>query len=160
MVPARRGYTPAVPVERIALSLAFINWTVLTGLAVGAFAAIVLGRLRTDATRGFLTFTGTCAVLFGLLALLSDGALPSSLSGSPITADASWTDPRRAALALFCGLAAAYVIAIARGRRAALGLALSLHLEHERRLLPKRDGGRRRQLRNALSRPGRTSPTA
>jgi hypothetical protein len=108
-----------VPAERIALSLAFINWTVLTGLAVGAFAAIVVGRLRTDATRGFLAFTGACAVLLGLLAFVSDGALPS-LSGSPVAADASWAEPRRAALALFCGLAFAYVVAIARGRRAAL----------------------------------------
>jgi hypothetical protein len=120
----RRGYTPAVPAERIALSLAFINWTVLTGLAVGAFAAIVLGRLRTDATRGFLAFTGTCAVLLGLLAFVSDGALPAALAGSPVAADAAWTEPRRIALALFCGLAGAYVVAIARGRRAApLGLA-------------------------------------
>ena len=118
--PGRRGYTPAVPAERIALSLAFINWTVLTGLAVGAFAAIVVGRLRTDATRGFLVFTGACAVLLGLLAFVSDGALPTALSGSPVTADASWTVPRRVALALFCGLALAYVVVIARGRRAAL----------------------------------------
>jgi hypothetical protein len=108
-----------VPAERIALSLAFINWTVLTGLAVGAFAAIVVGRLRTDATRGFLAFTGACAVLLGLLAFVSDGALPA-LSGSPVAADASWTEPRRVALAFFCGLAAAFVVAIARGRRAAL----------------------------------------
>ncbi|MDQ2965461.1 MAG: hypothetical protein M3R57_06405, partial [Chloroflexota bacterium] len=91
-----------MPAERIALSLAFINWTVLTGLAVGAFAAIVLGRLRTDATRGFLAFTGACAVLLGLLAFVSDGALPTTLAGSPVAADATWTEPRRIALALFC----------------------------------------------------------
>jgi hypothetical protein len=109
-----------VPAERIALSLAFINWTVLTGLAVGAFAAIVVGRLRTDATRGFLAFTGACAVLLGLLAFVSDGALPTALAGSPVAADAAWTEPRRIALALFCGLAATYVVALARGWRAAL----------------------------------------
>jgi len=120
MVTAPRGYTPAVPAERIALSLAFVNWTVLTGLAVGAFGAIVLGRLRTDATRGFLAFTGACAVLLGLLAFVSDGALPAALAGSPVAADGFWTEPRRIALGLFCGLAAAYVVAIARGRRAAL----------------------------------------
>jgi hypothetical protein len=116
----RRGYTPAVPAERIAQSLAFINWTVLTGLAVGAFAAIVVGRLRTDLTRGFLAFTGACAVLLGLLAFVSDGALPTALVDSPVAADASWTEPRRVALGLFCGLAAAFVVAIARGRRPAI----------------------------------------
>jgi len=116
----RHGYTPAVPAERIAQSLAFINWTVLTGLAVGAYAAIFVGRLRTDATRGFLAFTGTCAVLLGLLAFVSDGALPAALGDSPVASDAAWTEPRRAALALFCALAAAYVVAIARGRRATI----------------------------------------
>src|SRR5215211_4310710 len=43
------GYTPAVPAERIAENLAYINWTVLTSLAIGSFGAVVLARLRTDA---------------------------------------------------------------------------------------------------------------
>jgi hypothetical protein len=124
MVTAPRDYTRAVPAERIAENLAFINWTVLTGLAVGAFGAIVLGRLRTDATRGFLAFTGACTVLLGLLAFVSDGALPTAVAGSPVAADGSWTEPRRIAFAAFCALATAYVVAIARGRRAApLGVA-------------------------------------
>src|ERR1043165_8514432 len=78
------GYTRPVPAERIAENLAFINWTVLTGLAFGSFAAVVLARLRTDATRGFLSFTAACAVIIGVLAYLSDQALPSSLAGTPI----------------------------------------------------------------------------
>ena len=113
-----------MPAQRIAENLAFINWTVLTALAVGAFGAVVLARLRTDATRGFLGFTAGCAVVFGLLALASDRALPVVLADSPIAADPAWDIPRRAALAVFCVLAAAYVVAIARRRRAAaLGIA-------------------------------------
>ena len=112
-----------MPAETIAQNLAFINWTVLTGLAVGSFAAVVLGRLRTDATRGFLAFTAACSVAFGLLAYLSDQALPTSLSGSPITADPAFDEPRRAALLAFCALAGGYVVALARRSRApALGL--------------------------------------
>lgn len=113
-----RRYTRPVPAERIAENLAFINWTVLTGLAVGAYAAVVIARLRTDATRGFLAFTASCAVAIGLLALASDSALPSAPGGSMIAADPAWDTPRRVALAAFCGLAAAGVVAITRGRRA------------------------------------------
>ena len=107
-----------MPAERIAENLAFINWTVLTSLAVGAFGAVVLGMSRTDATRGFLGFTAACAVFFGLLALASDGGLPASLADSPVSANAAWDAPRRAALMAFCLFAAGYVIAIARRRRA------------------------------------------
>ena len=109
-----------VPAEPIAQNIAFINWTVLTGLAVGAFAAVVLGRLRTDATRGFLAFTGSCAVLLGLLALASDVALPRLAAGSPITGDDGWTVARRVALAAFCVAAAAFVVAVLRRRNATL----------------------------------------
>src|SRR6478672_11689214 len=62
------GYTRAVPAERIAENLAFINWTVLTGLAIGSFVAVVLARLRTDATRGFLAFTVLAGVYVVALA--------------------------------------------------------------------------------------------
>jgi hypothetical protein len=113
-----------VPAAQIAANLAFINWTVLSGLAVGSFAAVVLGRLRTDATRGYLGFTAVCAVLIALLAIASDGALPAVPSGGPVVVDPAWDLPRRAALWVFAGLAAAYVVAIAQRRRApALGLA-------------------------------------
>ena len=113
-----------MPAAQIAANLAFINWTVLTGLAAGSFAAVVLGRLRTDATRGYLGFTAFCAVVLGLLAVASDGALPSIAAGGPVAVDSTWDLPRRAALWAFTGLAAAYVVAIARGSRAP-GLALA-----------------------------------
>jgi hypothetical protein len=113
-----------VPAERIAQNLAFINWTVLTSIAVGAFTAVVLARVRTDATRGFLAFTTGAALVLGLLALGSDGALPTTLVDSPIASDAAWDGPRRIALIAFCALAAVFLAALLRRRRASrLGLA-------------------------------------
>ncbi len=107
-----------MPAERIAENLAFINWTVLTGLAIGSFVAVVVARFRTEATRGFLAFTAACAVVLGILAYLSDQALPIPSQGSPIHIDPTFDTPRRIALAAFCILAAIYVVALTRRRRA------------------------------------------
>ncbi len=96
---------------QIAQNLAFINWTVLTGLALGTYAAVTLLRRRSTATRGYLGFATTCAVAFGLLAWLSDGALPSSLGTSPVALDPTWDGPRRAVLLTFCGLAGLALVA-------------------------------------------------
>jgi hypothetical protein len=100
-----------VAAVQIAQNLAFINWTVLTGLAVGTYAAVILLRRRSMATRGYLGFATACAVGFGLLAYLSDGALPASLGTSPVALDASWDAPRRAALLAFCALAVLALLA-------------------------------------------------
>jgi hypothetical protein len=99
-----------VPATQIAQNLAFINWTVLTGLAIGSFAAVVMLRRRTSATSGFLHFTTLCALGFGFLAWLSDGALPTSLGDSPVIVDPAWDAPRRAALALFSILVAIRIV--------------------------------------------------
>ncbi len=107
-----------MPAERIAENLAFINWTLLTALAIGSFGAVVLAGLRTAATRGFLAFTAACSVAFAVLAWLSDGALPATLGDSPVTANPAWDGPRRVALAVFGLAAAAYTVALARGNRA------------------------------------------
>jgi hypothetical protein len=113
-----------VPAERIAESLAFINWTVLAGLAFGSFAAVVLAAVRTDATRGFLAFTAGCAVVIGVLAYLSDQALPAASAGTTLRIDPTWDTPRRIALGGFCLLAAAEVVTIVRRRRSPpLGVA-------------------------------------
>ena len=120
-----------MPAERIAENLAFINWTVLAGLAVGSFAAVVLGRLRTDATRGYLGFTAFCSGLLAWLAVLSDDALPKSAgasliksAGASLIGDLGWDEVRRTALVVLAVLAIAYVVAIGRGRRApVLGLS-------------------------------------
>ena len=100
-----------MPAAQIAQNLPFINWTVLTGLALGTYAAVILLRRRSSATRGYLGFATACAVAFGLLAWLSDGALPSTLGTSPVALDPTWDAPRRAALLTFCGLAALALIA-------------------------------------------------
>ena len=100
-----------MPAAQIAQNLAFINWTVLTGLAVGTYAAVILLRRRSTATRGYLGFATACAVAFGLLAWLSDGALPSTLGTSPVALDATWDAPRRGALLAFCALAALALVA-------------------------------------------------
>jgi hypothetical protein len=116
------GTLGLVPATQIAQNLAFINWTVLTGLALGSYAAVILLRRRTDATRGYLGFTTACAIGFGILAWLSDGALPTSPGGSPVVADPAWDAPRRAALVAFCVLAT--VALVARRIRPRAGEAL------------------------------------
>jgi hypothetical protein len=118
----QRGYTRAVPATQIAQNLAFINWTVLTGLALGSYAAVVLLRLRTTATPGYLRFTTLCALGFGVLAVISDGALPDTLGDSPVVVDPAWDAPRFVALLLFCVLAAGSLVA----RRADPRLAVAV----------------------------------
>jgi len=122
---ARGGYTPPVPSQQIASNLAFINWTVLAALAVGSFTLVVLARLRTEATRGYLAFLAFCAAGFGVLAYLSDTALPASdamasiaTSASPVVGDPAFDFARRTALAAFTALAAVTTLVIARGGRA------------------------------------------
>ena len=109
-----------MPAEQIASNLALINWTVLTGLAVGSFAVVVLARIATAATRGYLGFTALCAAAFGILAWLSDTGLPPLASGSPVTVDVAFDLPRRVALVLFIVLAIVTMLAIARRQRAIL----------------------------------------
>ena len=120
-----------MPAAQIAANLAFINWTVLTALAIGSYAAVVIGWLRTSATRGYLGFVAFTAAVFGLLAWLSDEALSGpGAAGVASPLDASWSAPRAAALALFAVLAIVTVVAIARGVRspilAAAGLVVGL----------------------------------
>lgn len=98
--------------QQIASNLAYINWTVLTGLAVGAYAVAFLARWRTAASPGFARFTVICALIFGGLAWLSDGALPPSLGESPVVTNPAFDVPRRAALAAFVIIGAIDVFVI------------------------------------------------
>jgi hypothetical protein len=100
-----------VAATQIAENLAYINWTVLAGLALGTYAAVVLLGRRTSATRGYLGFVTACAIGFGLLAWLSDGALPGTLGASPVVPDPTFDVPRRAALAAFVALGLVALIA-------------------------------------------------
>jgi hypothetical protein len=110
---AGRHTLGSVPAEQIAQNLAYINWTLLTGLAFGAVGFVLVARQRTSATRGYLAFTAACAVGFGLLALASDLALPDRHADA-IVLDA----PRRAALVAFIVAATAWLVALARNRSA------------------------------------------
>ncbi|MEO8572298.1 MAG: hypothetical protein ABI553_11455 [Chloroflexota bacterium] len=114
-----------MPATQIAQNLAFINWTVLTGLALGSYAAVVLLRLRTTATPGYLRFTTLCALAFGVLAVISDSALPDTLGDSPVVVDPAWDGPRFVALLLFCVLAAASLVARRADRRLATAVEWS-----------------------------------
>ena len=107
-----------MPAEQIAQNLAYINWTVLVGLAVGSFAVVVVGRLAGGATRGYLAFTALCATGFALLGYLSDTALPASIAGSRVVSDPAFDGPRRLGLVVFGIASAAYGAAVFRGRRA------------------------------------------
>jgi hypothetical protein len=113
-----------VSATQIAQNLAYINWTVLAGLALGTYAAVVLLRRRTAATRGYLGFATACAIGFGVLAWLSDGALPGSLGTSPVVPDPSFDLPRRASLAAFA--ATALVALVVRRRSVAWADALDI----------------------------------
>ena len=120
-----------MPAELIGQSLAFINWTVLTALGVGSFAAVVAGRFRTDATKGYLGFTAFSAAVFALLAWVADGGLPVLLPGDATFArwplDPTWDGARRVALLALAAIALVYAVRLFQGHRsvgvAAAGLA-------------------------------------
>ncbi len=103
----------------IAQSLAYINWVVLFSVAAGCAGAAVLGRLFSDATRGYLGFVALLAVFFGALTFLADVNLPPA-DRLAVAVDPAADGPRRAALGLFALLSLAYLAVIARGGRAAL----------------------------------------
>jgi hypothetical protein len=104
-----------MPVERLGESLALINWTVLTALAVGTFLAVVAGRLLTAATTGYLAFTAISAGVFALLAWAADGGLPPAIDdGLTVGLEMS----RRAGLLGLAVAAVVYGVAIRRGHRA------------------------------------------
>ena len=114
-----------MPATQIAQNLAFINWTVLTGLALGTYAAVALLRRTTGVTRGYLAFTTICAIAFGALAWASDRNLPDSLGDSPVFVDAAWNAPRGLALASF-GLLAGIGLIVRRFAGPQVGTAVDV----------------------------------
>ena len=119
--PGPAATLAGVPAERIAESLAFINWTVLTALAVGSFAAVVAGRFRTEATRGYLAFTAFSAAAFGAPRVPRRRRPAGPLAGPRRPADPAWETPRRVALAACRSSPRSTASPLARGRRAAPG---------------------------------------
>ena len=110
-----------MPAELIGQSLAVIHWTVLTALGVGSFAAVVAGRFRTDATKGYLGFTAFSAAVFALLAWVADGGLPVLLPGDATFArwplDPTWDGARRVALLALAAIALVYAVRLFQGHR-------------------------------------------
>jgi hypothetical protein len=119
-----------VPAQQIAQNLAYINWTVLVGLAFGAFGAVVLARQRTAAPTGYLAFTALCAAAFALLAWASDGALPASGPEARLASDPAFDTARRLGLIGLALVSLAWAVAVRRGSRApllsAMGIAAGL----------------------------------
>jgi hypothetical protein len=96
---------PGVPTRTIVEALAYINWTVLTGLAVGCFAAVVGLRLLTDATRGYLAFSALLAAVLGGLAFLAEGAFADVPPTAGVSLDPVLDTVRHALLGTFVVLA-------------------------------------------------------
>jgi hypothetical protein len=115
-----------VSTEQIARSLAFINWTVLTGLAVGSFLSAELARRRTEATPGFVRFTALAACAFAALAAISDTALPVPGAGAPIVDAPGFTGPREGCLIALAVIAFLYALLVRRPRAAAVLGALGV----------------------------------
>ena len=115
-----------MPGERLYESLAFINWTVLTAVATGAFAAVVALRFRTDATKGYLAFTAFSSAAFAFLAVLADTGLSTPEAHIAVPLDAAWDAPRRASLAALAIIAVAYGIRLRGGHRTPILAAAGL----------------------------------
>jgi hypothetical protein len=117
-----RTYTRIVPADRIAENLAYINWTLLASLGVGSFWAAALGRLTTQATKGYLGFVALTGSGLAALAALSDDAVRQVATGGTgfpgVTVAPPLGDVRGPALWLLALVALAYGVAILRGARA------------------------------------------
>ena len=113
-----------MPSQQIAQNLAFINWTILSGLAIGSYAAVVLGQFRTTATKGYLGFVAFTSVVFGLLAWASDDATRANFEFLVRVDGPQWNEIRKTALAVFAVLAFISTVAIFRSVRS-LPLALA-----------------------------------
>jgi hypothetical protein len=111
-----------VPDRSVLESLAYVNWTLLFSLALGAIAMVVALRRLTDATPGYLGFTaGVAAVLAGLTAFL-DGSLPIPLNLAVATPGPALDQARRVGLVVFTALLMVETIALRRGGGHRLGL--------------------------------------
>lgn len=103
--------------QQIVQSFAYITWLLLGGLALGSFALAWLLRQATDASAGYLRFSGVMATLMGLLWWLTELSLPApadlAIQPAPDLAEA-----RRVAIALFGLLALVAGMRLGRGGRA------------------------------------------
>ena len=103
--------------EQIIQSLSYVTWVLLGSLALGSFALTWLLRQVTDATSGFLGFSGVLAAIIGLGWLWTEWGLPEPTELA-IESGAELAEPRRAAIALFALLALLAAVHLRRGGRA------------------------------------------
>ena len=111
------AYTRCVETQQIIQSLSYVTWVLLGGLALGSFALTWWLRQTTDATAGFLGFSGILAAVFGLGWLMVEWGLPE-----PVDLEIGYIDelnePRRAAIALFSLFSLVAGVRLRRGGRA------------------------------------------
>ena len=100
--------------QQIVQSLSYITWVLLGALALGSFGLTWLLRQTTDATAGFLGFSGLLAGLIGLGWLAIDWGLPTPTELA-VERGAALDEPRRVAIALFVSLALVSGIQLGRG---------------------------------------------
>ena len=67
-----------MPGATVAFALPYVNWILLVALAAGSLAFVVVTGSLSDATRGYLRFTGFCAALLAALAWFAGAALPAA----------------------------------------------------------------------------------
>lgn len=112
--------------QSIVQALTYVNWIVLMSLALGSLGLVYLLRQATDATRGYLSFTATCAGAIGVFVLLTDWALPEPTRLVIVPAPGLDT-LRRVAIATFIVLAFVVSARLRRGGQVRwLGLAAVL----------------------------------
>jgi len=108
-----------VDTQQIIQSLSYITWVLLGALALGSFALIWLLRQTTDATAGFLGFSGILAAVLGLGWLATEWGLPAPTELA-IESAADLDESRRISIAAFSTLALVSGWRFGRGGRALL----------------------------------------
>jgi hypothetical protein len=91
-------------------SLPYVAWVLLTTLAFGSFAFVVLTRQLTDVTRGYVFFTSVCAGILAVLALAVDSGLHAT--GSLVVVEPSEVMATLRLLGLVTFIATAYAHAV------------------------------------------------
>jgi len=108
-----------VDTQQIIQSLSYITWVLLGALALGSFALAWLLRQTTDATAGFLGFSGFLAGVLGIGWLATEWGLPPPTELA-IESAADLDEPRRISIAAFSMLAFVSGWRLRRGGRALL----------------------------------------
>jgi hypothetical protein len=93
-----------VETQQIVQSLSYVTWVLLGSLALGSLALAWLLRQLTDATAGFLGFSGILAGVLGIGWLLTEWGLPEPLDLA-VGYLPELDQPRRVAIAVFIVLA-------------------------------------------------------